>query len=188
MALFFSRFGHALRRALADALAREQELARVRDSLDQTVSERTADLRIALADIEAHAADLRAVLAENDQQRTLIRELSVPVLPVDPTTLVIPLVGPLDSARLRDLQEQALHAVQRLSAGRLLLDITGVPLVDSHVAQGLLAVLQATRLLGAETALVGIRPEVAQALVSLGVDLSAMRSYRDLQTAIGAAS
>ncbi len=174
MALFFSRFGHALRRALADALAREQELARVRDSLDQTVSERTADLR--------------AVLAENDQQRTLIRELSVPVLPVDPTTLVIPLVGPLDSARLRDLQEQALHAVQRLSAGRLLLDITGVPLVDSHVAQGLLAVLQATRLLGAETALVGIRPEVAQALVSLGVDLSAMRSYRDLQTAIGAAS
>jgi anti-anti-sigma regulatory factor len=75
----------------------------------------------------------------------------------------MPLVGELDDARLRLIQEQALHALEHSSACYLVLDITGVPIIDSQVAQGLLAVVQAGRLLGAEVMLVGIRPEVAQA-------------------------
>jgi rsbT co-antagonist protein RsbR len=66
----------------------------------------------------------------------------------------------------------------------LLLDITGVPIVDSQVAQGLLTVVQAARLLGAEVVLIGIRPEVAQALVQLGIDLSNVVTNVDLQTAL----
>jgi len=60
--------------------------------------------------------------------------------------------------------------------------VTGVPIVDTHVAQGLIAVVQAARLLGAKAVLIGIRPEVAQALVTLGVDLHMMHTARDLQS------
>ena len=66
-----------------------------------------------------------------------------------------------------------------------MLDITGVPVIDSQVAQSLLAVVQATRLLGARVLLVGIRPEVAQAVVGLGLELSGLATYRDLQSALG---
>src|SRR5205085_9558836 len=83
---------------------------------------------------------------ENKQQRATILEISVPVLPISADTLVMPLVGALDSGRLRQLHEQALHALERSSARRLLLDITGVPVVDSQVAQGLILTVQAGRL------------------------------------------
>ena len=106
-------------------------------------------------------------------------------LPVSATTLVMPLVGALDSARLQLVQEQALRSIERTGSQRLVLDITGVPLVDSQVAQGLLAVVQAARLLGAEAVLVGVRPEVAQTMVGLGLSLPGLRAYADLQTAVG---
>jgi rsbT co-antagonist protein RsbR len=110
-----------------------------------------------------------------------MREMSVPVIPISAETLIMPLVGALDSERLLLLQSQALQAVERSSARSLILDITGVPVVDSQVAQGLLAVVQATRLLGAETVLVGVRPEVAQAIVGLGLSLQGMRTSSNLQ-------
>ena len=96
----------------------------------------------------------------------------------------MPLVGELDSARLNLVQEQALKALNRSSARYLVLDITGVPIVDSQVAQGLLGVEQAARLLGAKVVLVGIRPEVAQTIVGLGLDLQGIRTSSDLQTAL----
>jgi rsbT co-antagonist protein RsbR len=98
---------------------------------------------------------------------------------------VLPLVGSLDSARLQQLQEQSLQAIERTSARTLVLDVTGVPIVDSQVAQGLLNVVRACRLLGAQTILVGIRPEVAQAMVSVGIDMQAVRTFSDLQSALG---
>jgi rsbT co-antagonist protein RsbR len=110
----------------------------------------------------------------------------VPILPVSQDTLVMPLVGALDSTRLRDIQERALAAIKRSTARRLLLDITGLPMVDSQVAQGLSTVVQAARLLGAEVVLIGIRPEVAQAIVQLGIDLSNVVTMVDLQTALNA--
>jgi len=106
------------------------------------------------------------------------------VLPVTSSTLVMPLVGALDTARLRLLQDQALRAIERAPIRTLILDITGVPLVDSQVAQGLLMVVQAARLLGTEVLLVGIRPEVAQAIVGLGMSLPGLRAYNDLQSAL----
>jgi rsbT co-antagonist protein RsbR len=107
------------------------------------------------------------------------------VIPISATTLVMPLVGALDSTRLRQLQEQSLHALERTSAHTLVIDITGVPVVDTQVAQGLLMTVRAARLLGAHVVLVGIRPEVAQAIVGLGLDLSDVSTFSNLQSALG---
>jgi rsbT co-antagonist protein RsbR len=184
LSLFLDQFGAVLREALAAAHTREQDLERLRAALEATVAERTNDLQAALAEVQGQADAQARLLAEIEQQRTSIRELSVPVLPVSATTLVMPLVGVMDSNRLQVLQEQALHAVERTAARRLVLDITGVPVVDVQVAQGLIQVVQAVRLLGATVTLVGIRPEVAQALVGLGEDLQGMDTQSDLQSAL----
>jgi rsbT co-antagonist protein RsbR len=182
--VFLDRFGTSLGVALGDALAREQELERLRAAQEMTIAARTADLQRALADVQARAEEQAQLLAQVAQQQTTIRDLSVPVIPITATTLIMPLVGALDNGRLGLLQAQALQAVEQAAARTLILDITGVPMVDSHVAQGLLSVVQATRLLGADTVLVGIRPEVAQALVSIGLELEGMRTFGDLQSAL----
>jgi rsbT co-antagonist protein RsbR len=113
-----------------------------------------------------------------------MREMSVPVLPVSASTLVIPLIGALDSQRLDELQAQALGSVQARRARRLILDITGVPVVDTLVARGLVETIRAVHLLGADAVLVGIRPEVAQTIVGLGVELKGVRTEATLHAAL----
>ena len=161
-----------------------QTLSHVNVGLEATVAERTAALQTALQDVQARADAQAALLDEVQQQRILLREVSVPVIPISASTLIMPLVGALDSTRLQQIQEQALRALEHKSARHLVLDITGVPIVDSQVAQGLLSVVQAARLLGAQVLLVGIRPEVAQAIVGLGLDLSDIYTTSDLQSAL----
>jgi anti-anti-sigma regulatory factor len=153
--------------------------------LEERVAERTNALHTALADLETRAAAQTELLAALEQERAIVRELSVPVIPISATTLIMPLIGALDTERLRQLQARALQALERSAARTLILDITGVPVVDTQVAQGLLQVVSAARLLGAGVMLVGIRPEVAQALVGLGVDMRAIRTFSDLQSALG---
>jgi rsbT co-antagonist protein RsbR len=176
-------------RRLTSALAVSQQAVRslqaAQEQLEAQVQVRTADLQLALQEIEQRADAQAVLLEEVQQQRDTIREMSVPVLPVTRNELVVPLVGALDTVRLAQLREQALAEIERKRTRRLILDVTGVPVVDRFVAQGIVQVVAAARLLGAETALVGIRPEVAQALVGLGVDLSAIRSYADLASALG---
>jgi rsbT co-antagonist protein RsbR len=155
------------------------------ETLEHRVAERTADLQTALARVEAQAQEQARLLEEIAQQRQAIRELSVPVLPVTDQALVMPLVGAIDTERLADIQDRALHTLQRSQARYLLVDITGVPVVDSQVAQGLLAINAMCRLLGAEMVLIGIRPEVAQTIVGLGMNLSSLRTAADLQTILG---
>jgi rsbT co-antagonist protein RsbR len=161
-----------------------QTLSHVNVGLEATVAERTAALQTALQDVQARADAQAHLLDEVQQQRILLRELSVPVIPISASTLIMPLVGALDSIRLQQIQEQALRALEHKSARYLVLDITGVPVVDSQVAQGLLSVVQAARLLGAQVLLVGIRPEVAQAIVGLGLDLREIYTASDLQSAL----
>jgi anti-anti-sigma regulatory factor len=184
MTVLLDRFGGALRDALATSLEREEELKLVHASLEQTISERTLALQTALDDVQSRAATQSRLLAEIDDQRAVIKDLAVPVIPISATTLVMPLVGALDTTRLRQVQEQSLQALNRTSARTLIFDITGVPVVDSQVAQGLLMTVRAARLLGAHVTLVGIRPEVAQAIVGLGLDLSDVSTFSDLQSAL----
>jgi rsbT co-antagonist protein RsbR len=160
------------------------QLRHLLTGLERQVADRTAALAAALNEVQTRAVEQERLLAENASQRETIYGLSVPVLPISTHTLVMPLVGELDGARLQLVQAQALQHLERSSARYLVLDITGVPLVDSQVALGLLAVVQAARLLGAQVMLVGIRPEVAQAIVGLGLDFQSMRTSSDLQTAL----
>jgi rsbT co-antagonist protein RsbR len=167
-------------------------LARGFDTMAATIEQRNNDLIAQRAHAEAARADAEAAhtailiqLETIERQRNVIREMSVPIMPLDGATLVMPLIGVLDSERLRMVQEQALQAIERASARHLIMDISAVPVVDSQVAQGLLQVVRAARLLGAQVVLVGLRPEVAQAVVSLGVQLDAVVTRSSLQSGIG---
>ncbi|MGQ9548255.1 MAG: STAS domain-containing protein [Roseiflexus sp.] len=184
LGIFTVRFGRTLQVALHESQQRNQHLEELQATLETRIAERTGELQQALAEVEARAVVQGRLLEENRQQRAIIQGLSVPVLPVSADTLVVPLVGALDTERLQTLQSRALHALERSTAQRLILDISGVPLVDSQVAQGLIAVVQQARLLGAEAVLVGIRSEVAQALVGIGIDFRQVRTYRDLEAAL----
>ena len=152
--------------------------------LEARVAERTAALQTALADLRTRTAAQTELLTALEQERATVRELSVPVIPISAATLIMPLVGSLDTSRLQQIQTQALGALERSAAQTIILDITGVPVVDTQVAQGLLQVVAAARLLGARVVLVGVRPEVAQALVGLGVDMRSIRTFSDLQSAL----
>ncbi|NTU80894.1 MAG: STAS domain-containing protein [Chloroflexales bacterium] len=174
----------ASRRAQEEADAARRSLEQSNEGLEAEVSARTAELRRALDEVGARAAAQEQLLAEVTAQREAIRDMSVPVLPVSSTTLVLPLIGALDSARLHVLQAQALTAVEGSRARRLVLDITGVPIVDTQVARGILETIEALRLLGVEPVLVGIRPEVAQTIVGLGLQLDGVRTAATLQAAL----
>jgi rsbT co-antagonist protein RsbR len=178
------QFSSRLTETMSQMRVANQALQAAQAGLELQVVERTAALKEALAEVEARAAEQERLLAENEQQRHTIRELSVPVLPISNDLLVMPLVGVLDTGRLQQINEQALHALERSGARHLFLDITGVPVIDSEVAEGLVTVVQAARLLGAEVVLVGIRPEVAQAIVGLGINLQTIRTSSDLQGAL----
>lgn len=174
----------AARRLREEARQSAARLAELNASLEAQVAQRTAALQIALRDLEQRAAEQARLLAENEQQRQAIRALSVPVLPVRDTTLVMPLIGAIDTTRLSDMQEHALKQIEQTGARELLIDVTGVPVIDTQVAKGLIQLVEAARLMGTRVMLAGIRPEVAQTLVSLGVDLSSIRTFSTLQAAL----
>ncbi len=119
-----------------------------------------------------------------EAQRHTILELSTPVVPVLEKVLVLPLVGGIDAGRAQQIMATLLEAIGRYQAEVVLIDITGVPVVDTGVAHHLLQVTQAAALLGSECVLVGISPEVAQTIVSLEVDLSSIATRSDLQDGI----
>ncbi len=127
---------------------------------------------------------LREIVSQQQQLIDTIRELSAPLLPVHDRILVLPLIGHIDSTRSAQIMESLLMGVQRYQARFVIVDITGVPVVDTAVANHLIQATRATSLLGAHCMLVGIAPEVAQTLVQLGVDLSGLVTRADLQAGI----
>jgi len=121
-----------------------------------------------------------------DQKRLLgvIRELSTPVLPVFEGILVMPLVGQMDQDRSAQFLEALLAGIQQHRAEMVLLDITGVSMMDAQVAGHLIQATRAAALLSTTCILVGASPEVARTLVALGVDLSELVTQRDLQAGV----
>jgi rsbT co-antagonist protein RsbR len=178
------QYGSRLRASMAATHAANSELRALRDGLERQVSERTAALQEALVEVEARSAEQARLLAENVQQRDTLRELSVPILPLPSRALVMPLIGALDTQRIAQAQTRALEEIVQTRAKHLILDITGVPVVDTQVAQGLVQIVQAARLLGATVVLAGIRPEVAQSLVGLGVSLGEVVTRATLEDGV----
>ncbi|WP_129628412.1 STAS domain-containing protein [Candidatus Oscillochloris fontis] len=173
-----------LRQARAETLHANQALAESNASLERLVADRTAILSATLAEHEAHAQALQDALAAQERMHDLVTELSLPVIPVRHDTLVVPLIGSLDSTRANILLQRVLTQIEKHRARALILDVTGLPLVDTQVAKIMLTIAEAARLLGTDTTLVGIRPEVAQALVSLGVELPRLTTYATLEQAL----
>jgi rsbT co-antagonist protein RsbR len=118
------------------------------------------------------------------QQQEAIRELSTPVLQVRERLLILPIIGVVDSQRARQLTEQLLRGIRSNRAKVVVMDITGVPAVDSTVANHLVQTVEASRLLGATVIVTGLSPEIAQTLVTIGVDLAKMNTVGDLQGGI----
>ena len=118
------------------------------------------------------------------QQQEAIRELSTPVLQVRERLLILPIIGVIDSQRARQLTEQLLRGIRQNRAKVVVVDITGVPTIDSTVANHLVQTVEASRLMGASVIISGLSSEIAQTLVTIGVDLSKMNAVGDLQGGI----
>ena len=118
------------------------------------------------------------------QQQEAIRELSTPVLRVRERLLILPIIGLIDPQRARQLTEQLLRGIRENRGKVAVMDITGVPVIDSAIANRLVQTVEAARLLGATVIVTGLSPEIAQTLVTIGVDLSKMNTVGDLQGGI----
>jgi rsbT co-antagonist protein RsbR len=127
----------------------------------------------------------RAAIIVRQQQELL--ELSTPVVQLWDGVLAVPLIGTLDSARTQMVMENLLQSIAETRSAIAIIDITGVPLVDTLVAQHLLKTVAATRLMGAECIISGIRPQIAQTIVHLGVELGDVTTKATLADALAVA-
>ncbi|WP_437965984.1 PAS domain-containing protein [Sorangium sp. So ce260] len=128
--------------------------------------------------------ELRERLALIERQQQVIRQLSTPILQVWKGVLALPMIGVVDSVRTAEVMDGLLQAVVRTQARFALLDLTGVDAVDTKTASYLVELVRAIRLLGAEGIITGIRPSVAQTVVSLGLDLAEITTLSDLQAGL----
>lgn len=117
-------------------------------------------------------------------QRNALRELSAPLIPVVEGIGVMPLIGAIDTERAKYIMENLLNGVIEHRAQVVLIDITGVPVVDTMVAHHIIQAAEAVRLVGAQCILVGIRPEIAQTIVSLGIELGNFPTKNTLKKGI----
>ncbi len=118
------------------------------------------------------------------RQTDEITEISTPVIKVWDGILALPIIGTLDSARTQTVLESLLQEIVETGSSIAILDISGVPTVDSLVAQHLIKAVSATRLMGADCIISGIRPEIAQTIVHLGIDLSQIVTKATLASAL----
>lgn len=120
-------------------------------------------------------------------QKIALQELSAPLIPVFDGISVMPLVGTIDTERAKQIMESLLNGVVRNRSEVVLIDITGVPVVDTMVAHHIIQAADAVRLVGAKCMLVGIRPEIAQTIVNLGINLNQITTKNTLKKGIESA-
>jgi anti-anti-sigma regulatory factor len=121
-------------------------------------------------------------------QQAALAELSTPLIPISDDVMVMPLIGTVDSFRAQQVISTLLEGIAGKRVSIAILDITGVAVVDTQVANALIHAAQAVELLGAQVVLTGIRPEVAQTLVGLGTDLKGIITRSSLQSGIAFAT
>ncbi|HEU5015667.1 MAG TPA: STAS domain-containing protein [Roseiflexaceae bacterium] len=150
------------------------------------------DLYDEIAALRQRIAELEELLAQQQvlQQQTIeekemaLRELSTPLIPLADGVVALPLIGSIDSNRIQQIMETLLEGISEQQADVALIDITGVKMVDTQVADGLLRAAQAAKLLGAQVVLTGISSDIAQTLVHLGADLNGIITHATLQSGI----
>jgi predicted ATPase/GAF domain-containing protein/tRNA A-37 threonylcarbamoyl transferase component Bud32 len=199
--LFASQAAIAVENALLVADVREanEQVRHVNERLEAEVAQRTSELesknrelghanqRLQIELTQREQAEReRAALQERmiDAQRSRLLEMSTPLIPITDRIMVMPLIGTVDAERAEQVLEAALEGAQRHRARVVILDITGMKHIDIQVVSSLLRTAAALLLLGAQAVLTGIRPEVARAMVNLGVDLSTIVTRGTLQSGI----
>lgn len=173
-------FVFSLKEALLSVL--QQELKKDADTLYQEslkVSRVMDNLSIVTFETFIKGRE-EVILRQTDE----ITEISTPVIRVWDGILALPIIGTLDSARTQVVMENLLQEIVETGSSIAILDISGVPAVDSLVAQHLIKTVSATRLMGAECIISGIRPEIAQTVVHLGIDLSSIITKASLASAL----
>lgn len=120
-------------------------------------------------------------------QKIALQELSAPLIPVFDGISVMPLIGAIDTERAKQIMENLLNGVVKHRSEVVLIDITGVPVVDTMVAHHIIQAAEAVRLVGAKCMLVGIRPEIAQTIVNLGISLNQIETKNTLKKGMEAA-
>jgi rsbT co-antagonist protein RsbR len=167
---------------------KEPLFARLRSQRESSPSELAEALWIATVVLDKLALYTTDIFLQTRQevisrQQQELLELSTPVVDLWKGILAVPLIGTLDSARTQVVMENLLEAIVRTGASVAIIDITGVPTVDTLVAQHLLKTVAAARLMGADCIISGIRPQIAQTIVHLGVDLSEVSTKATLADA-----
>jgi rsbT co-antagonist protein RsbR len=175
---------HRASRAVAQAHESErraqayaQDLEAVQGRLERQVEERTQELT-------EFARQLEHSLEEQQRLWETVQRLSIPIVPVHEGVIVMPLIGQIDRLRAGRLVDDMLAAIEEQNAEVVIIDVTGVPVMDSQVAGSLIYAAKAARLLGTETVLVGVRPDVADGVVRLDLALEGITTRRDLQAGV----
>ena len=159
---------------LEDALDNQSRKSREIAQVNEELTKRSDELQ----------AQLDLITEQNElirRQQYSIRELSTPVMQLWENVLAMPIIGVVDTKRSADIMERLLAEVTEKQSRYVILDITGVEVVDTKTADHFIKVIKAAELLGAVCMLTGIRPAVAQTLVEIGVDLSSIATLRNLQ-------
>jgi DNA-binding LacI/PurR family transcriptional regulator/anti-anti-sigma regulatory factor len=173
--------------ALRGALLLE-ERQQAREALEKAYVEVESEVDERTAELERETAERERLQQEViEAQKRALQELSTPVIPIMERVIVMPLIGSIDTLRARDITRALLAGIREHQAKVVILDITGVPIVDSGVANHLNKTIQAARLKGARTIVTGICDAVAETIVDLGIDWSGIETLFDLQKGLRAA-
>jgi rsbT co-antagonist protein RsbR len=180
--------GHFDAKSIAvDVGGREDEFA----FLEATVNILTRELAEAreendryLGELHSQRTELEQRLETIERQQLAIQELSTPIIELWDDVLTLPIVGVVDSKRSIDMTERLLHRIVEGGARCVIIDLTGVDVVDTMTADHLFKMVQGAELLGARCSVTGISPDVAQTLVRLGLDLRKVRTLRTLKEAL----
>ncbi|WP_438006676.1 AAA family ATPase [Sorangium sp. So ce321] len=184
---------------LSTQIAISVENAKLYEGLEQEVAARTEELRLSNERLRDVNDRLQVELAERGRlqeervqmqeeiiqnQRDRLFELSTPFIPITDEIMVMPIIGTVDDKRAAQMIETAMQGVSASAAKVVIVDITGVKSVDTSVASRLMSLAKAVGLLGSKAILTGLRPAVAQSLVSLGVDLGSIETRSNLKAGI----
>jgi rsbT co-antagonist protein RsbR len=163
----------------------QEEYSKDRDAALAATWQTTTLLdKLGLFTMETFQKTREEVISRQQQE---LMELSTPVVRLWENILALPLIGTLDSARTQIVMQNLLDAIVQTRSDFAIIDITGVPIVDTLVAQHLLKTVAAARLMGADCLISGIRPQIAQTIIHLGVDLSEVTTKATLADAFAVA-
>lgn len=159
---------------VTDQVEARQQTQAINDELEERVAERMKEIELLNAQVI-------------DAQRQALRELSSPLIPITDEVVIMPLIGTIDSQRSQQIVETLLEGIAHYRAELAIIDITGVLVVDTQIAQALIQAARAVNLLGAQVMLTGIQPRIAQTFIHLGIDLTGIQTRGSLQSGVSAA-